>query len=200
MTVSPVQAQFIAPLCGVFKRPPGANETAYFKLLKDKLGRFDPEDLKAAADKLAETADSQTWPLLGSCIRACEEARAKRQAEETGKTNIPVATEAGRMPEAAALRVLAANAPDVAQSACDGDWIVCLLEFVQEHKRVPAGREIDDCRAQKSRTDSKIEDHCAHAGSGSLDAILSRMIDGIHAKRERIKTEMKELLSQPTDH
>ncbi|WP_298958401.1 hypothetical protein [uncultured Roseibium sp.] len=200
MTISPVKSQFIKPLLAVFRNTPGADDNGYFKLLAEKLARYDPVDLAAASDKLATTATKQTWPLLKDCIAACEEARAKRLAEETGKTNIPVPTEAGRMPEAAALRVLAANAPEVALSACDGDWIVCLLEFVQEHKRVPAGREIDDCRAQKSRTDTNIEDHCARAGGGSVDALLSRMIDGIHAKRERIKAEMKALLSQPTDH
>lgn len=197
MTISPAQAHFIKPLLGVFKRTPGADENPYFRLLKDKLSSFEQEDLLAAADHLSTNAENQTWPLLRDCIRACEAARAKRLAAENPRPNIPVPADGPRLPEAAAMRILAADVPEVALRACDGDWIVCLLEFVQDKKRVPTGREIDDCKAQTSRTDAKIEEHCTLANGSALDQMISRMINGIHAKRERVKSAMKEMLRCP---
>lgn len=194
MTISPVQTHFIKPLLGVFKRPPGADETAYLKLLKEKLSRFDERDLAAAADHFAVNADTQTWPQLSACLRVCEEVRVKREASEKPNVPVPVEREAMRMPEDAAMRVLAAEGETLALKACDGDWIVSLVEFVQEHKRLPNEREAQQCRALASSVNVRIEDHIANTPD---DHFIGRLVDGVHAKRRRISGTMKEMLRQP---
>ncbi|MCK7615196.1 hypothetical protein [Roseibium sediminicola] len=194
MTISPVQTHFIKPLLGVFKRPPGADETAYLKLLKEKLSRFDERDLAAAADHFAVNADSQTWPQLSACLRVCEEVRVKREATEKPNVPLPLEREVMRMPEDAALRILAAEGEALALKACDGDWIVSLVEFVQEHKRLPDDREAGQCRAVASSVNVRIEEHVAHAPE---DHFVGRLIDGIHAKRKRVAAAMKDMLRQP---
>jgi hypothetical protein len=194
MTVSPVQAQFIKPLAGLFKRTPGADDTGYFRQLKDKLSHFEPEDLTAAADGIAVTAETQTWPTLSICIKACEVAKAKRLAADRQKTNVPVSLEEfAKMPEEAAMRVLTAEAADLAGRACDEGWIVNLVQFVQERKRTPAGREIDELKAEKHRVDMKIEVHVARvSGSGEApDKFLDLMISGIQNRRANVKAKMQ---------
>jgi len=194
MTISPVQAQFIKPLLGVFRRIPGSDENAYFRLLKDKLCRFAEQDLAAAAEHLAVTATVQTWPTLGDCIRACEAARAKREAADKPAVPMPVDREAARMPEEAALRILAAEGAALALAACDGDWIVSLVDFVQEHKRLPDERETGQCRALASSVNVRIEDHIALTPD---DHIIARLVNGVHAKRRRLAGAMKDKLRQP---
>lgn len=198
MTVSPVQAQFIQPLCGVFKRTPGTSETGYFKLLKDKLSRFTPEDLAAAAEGIAVSAETQTWPQLGACIRACETARAKRVSTERSAKPPTETGEDYWMPEDAALRVLAHEAAALSRQACDEDWIAALVEFVRTHKRSPAGREIDDVQAGHHRLNAKIDDHVHRAqqqDGHSAGTLVALMVDGIQTRRKRMAERMRALLN-----
>ncbi len=196
MSVSPVYTHFIKPLEGLFKRPPGSSEKEYLNLLKTKLSGFDPVDLREAADDIAMKAESQTWPLPGFCVKACEAAKAKRLAAEKPQTNIPVPGEPLRMPEDAALRIIAAEDAAMGLAACDGSWIVSLLEFVQENKRMPVGREVDDVRATASRVSVRIEEQIAHAGNGT-NTFIDTMLSGVMGKRKRIAEAMKAMLRDP---
>ncbi len=196
MTVSPVKSQFIRPLLGVFRKTPGTDENGYFQLLNDKLSRFSPEDLAAAAEQIALEAEKQTWPMLKDCITACETAKARRlAAEKTQERPAQTNPDAG-MPEEAAMRILAAEAPSLAAEACDGDWIVNLVRFVQAQKRIPDGREISDLRSEKTRIDARIEEQVACAqGRGDLSGhFVNLMIDGIHKRRASTAARMNELL------
>lgn len=195
MSVSPVHTHFIKPLLGLFKRPPGADGEGYFKLLKERLARFEPVDLEAASAAIADSAETQTWPALSVCIRFCEEAKARREAE--GKTPLRGrydGDESGKMPEDAAMRILAADAESLALAACDGDWIAGLIDFVREHRKIPQGREVDDIRASAAGLAARIE---AHVHANPSDRIVGLLVGGVQARRARLAEQMKQHLRAP---
>ncbi|CTQ55356.1 hypothetical protein LP7551_03897 [Roseibium album] len=196
MPVSPVKTHFIDILMAVFRRTPGTDEEGYFKLLSKELARFDPVDLRAAANQIALDADSQTWPPVKHCIRACEVAKAKRLAKDHPKTNTSVSHDEPTLPQSAAMRMLAVHAGELALEACDNDWIVHLLEFVQKNKRIPDESEIVDLKAERDRTLLKVEDQIAlYRGKDSLAThFVNVLVEGIQDHRVSVTKRMREKL------
>jgi hypothetical protein len=191
MPMSPVKTHFISILMAVFRRTPGTDEEGYFKLLSKELVRFDPVDLRAAANQIALDADSQTWPPLKHCIRACEAAKAKRLAKDHPKTNKFVSRDEPTLPQSAAMRMLAAHADELALEACDNDWIVHLLEFVQKRKGIPDESEIVDLKAEKDRTDVNTAE-CQR--TGHADRFYKYRVDAILEHRVSVTKRMREQL------
>ncbi|CTQ56333.1 hypothetical protein LP7551_04893 [Roseibium album] len=193
MTASHVKGLFIKPLMAVFYWPPGSDEDGYYKTLTEMLADFDPDDLAEAAKQIKFDADCRNWPLPKTCFRACEVAKAKRLAKERPKTNTSVSGDETTMPRDAAMRILAAQADEMAHEASDNDWIVHLVEFVQKHKRIPTECKIVDFKAERDRIDVNIA--ACQANGGHANDILNTWINGTLEHRALMAEQMKELLA-----
>lgn len=129
----PIALHFLGTLGGTFKKVPGSNEEAYFTSLREKLGVYSPEVLKAGAGALVLAAKSTVWPFVGECVKACTEAQKNLEGVPE-----PVLQVGGYpWPEHVAIKIMVGADADIAVSACLSGWQADLVDFVRREKRMP---------------------------------------------------------------
>ncbi|MFS8180883.1 hypothetical protein ACMG4P_04895 [Pseudovibrio denitrificans] len=197
----PVLQHFANELRGTFSRTTGSSDKAYFADLCKNLEGFDPDILKEAASRLMRRAKTQTWPLPGVCLEACEVVARERSAAQKREKR----AHDGRwgLPEDAALRILVSSDATLALNAVVGEWHGDLVDFIKRNHRMPTGAEVErvvvDCEARK-RKQAREEEAELRAvfgknwGGRELPACNPRKImwNAFKARRDRFAEKISE--------
>ncbi|QUS57340.1 hypothetical protein [Pseudovibrio brasiliensis] len=197
----PVLQHFANELRGTFSRTTGSSDKAYFADLCKNLEGFDPEILSEAAWRLMRRAKTQTWPLPGVCLDACEAVARERSVVKKRERH----SSEGRwgLPEEAALRILVRSDASLALKAVEGEWHGGLVDFIKRHHRMPTEAEIErvvvDCEARK-RNQAREEEAELRAvfgknwGGKELPARNPRKImwNAFKARRDRYAEKISE--------
>jgi hypothetical protein len=121
-------------------------ESAWLKSMNMVLGGYSDEVIASAAERILMTRnpkrDGRFFPSPQECTEACDKAAAYRQKAET-----PLLTKPPELTyeERTALARDLMKAPIGRQAVRDG-WGEAMFHFIVEHRRAPAGQEVDECR------------------------------------------------------
>lgn len=183
-----VKAHFINRLTGMFKRVPGSDEKQYFRSIRHSLERFPADVLNEAAQMVMENSTTQTWPLLGVCVQACQKVQAERAAAERKdrhETKPAIQRFDFWMPEDVAIGCALKEDPDLMRRAAQGDWHVPVIDYRREHRHLPDDRTCRDIAAKCAEFDER-------RGEMILEAEATL--------RSELGTKAKHLTELPANH
>ncbi len=187
-TQTNVKTHFINRLKGVFKRAPGSDEHQYLRTIKSALEKYPPDILHEAAQRIVESATTQTYPLPAVCIQTVQTIQAERRALEREKETS--AKPASRtydhwLPDNVAIEIAITQNRDLIRRAMRDDWHVPLIDYVREHRELP-----DD------RTCRHLEITCAEFNERAGKMVA----DAEAALRESLGTKAEHLTQLPDKH
>lgn len=144
--------QFIAALDLLFPAPQfggdRARQMAWAKTYSVALCNTDDELLAAARDRFIRTRDPREpkqafFPSIAECLEVIREVGEERERRAT-----PLLEKPAEMPYDARIALARdlMQSPGGRQAVRDG-WGEAMFHFAVEHQRVPAGREVDECKA-----------------------------------------------------
>lgn len=123
--------------------------------LVQALSPFSAYQLEQAALYLRDHRTQRTFPTIAECRHTCE--RFLEQRPDNVTTYEPefvtVARDDQTRRDAAALCRC-----ELGETADREGWLVALIDFCREHKRLPHGREIDRCIALARRSENGLYD------------------------------------------
>lgn len=166
-TPQQVQERFIQPLEAVLGEPrwKGADPEAVYAALVEDLGKFSPDALDDAMRNLRR--DKKMFPAISECVQACWTAKGPAPTARPAAT---VARDLSWENYVRAVRLVRSDRT-MAISADKGEWLCGLVEFAQDHDRLPKGREIGDLQARGQRA----SDACEIPGDPALTASLRKL-------------------------
>lgn len=153
-----VQSDFIEPMLRAFNAPPGSDTGGFFTDLSEDLKQFSGPVLQDAVKYIRRHRKFHTFPTIGECYAACQEVS---EAPLTPVTKAVLPWEKQPVDAAAALRLRRQACHicrcDLGRVADVEGWLPSMIEFVEQHARLPQGREIDPLRATAARHERNIE-------------------------------------------
>lgn len=125
-----------------------ATQEAWMESMVRELSGYPAEVLRNAARHMVRTRkDSyRTFPTLSECIAACDDS-----AEWLRRKEAPLLDQTDTAPSLDWTAERLKLATDLVRSAMGkealkGDWHVALWNFCRQHKRLPVGHEIEQCK------------------------------------------------------
>ena len=128
---------FLVRLQTMYGEPDSDDTAAFMREYVRLLKGFSARTLEAAGDLVLRRNRFKTWPTIGECIKACED------ANEEAAAKVPPSF-GTKQPEWSDERVRAANAMivcDLGRRAGDEGWILALWDFCREQQRLPRPHE-----------------------------------------------------------
>ena len=168
-TADQIHEKFIKPLEAVLGEPKraGADPEAIYAALIDDLAQFTPIALEEAMKELRR--DRRSFPTISECVQACWKVRVVLEPGQQPKRVSSKETEAWNTRLAAIRRVRSDS--EMARAADANGWLVGLIEFAEEHERLPHPRERVRLEDRSQVADAK----CYIEGNADLTASLSAL-------------------------
>jgi len=177
-TADQIHEKFIKPLEAVLGEPKraGADPEAIYAALIDDLAQFTPIALEEAMKELRR--DRRSFPTISECVQACWKVRVVLEPGQQPKRVSSKETEIWNA-RLAAIRRVRSDA-QMARAADDQGWLVGLVEFAEEHERLPKPGEVARLRDQARIADEKCYVEGAPGLTESLSTLRKAMKDRAH--------------------
>lgn len=154
-TVQEIITLFFDPTRKRFPVPAPFDVEQLTRDITQALSPFSAYQLDQAALYLRDNRTQKTFPTVADCRHTCERFLERRPDSVTTYEPefVTVARDDLSRREAAAL----CRCP-LGETADKEGWLVALVDFCRQHKRLPQGREIDRCIALARRSENALYD------------------------------------------
>jgi hypothetical protein len=163
----------------IYGTPDAPNPDAWFAEAAKLLGGYTSTEMDAAVEIILKTRRQRSWPTIGDCVAACQEAR-----EEAAPKWTPIPE---RFPEWSKERIEKADRLIVSalgQKAADEGWILGLHDFCRNKERLPRQDEVPKIKASSHEFD-EYYGIVARGDGGVLSAPLRRLGDSLLERRNK---------------
>ena len=170
---------FIEPMLQVFEKPPGSDESAFFRALAGDLSGFSDSALTAGVKTLRETRKYRSFPTVAECLEAVRTSVSRSQPD-----HVPVDSQNSRNTDEwdTKLEAFRLCRSQMGHRAKAEDWLVACYDFCVSNGRLPESRnEIEFCQWQADESRRGIESNRGTPLYASLKILRSNM----RARREK---------------
>lgn len=186
-------ANFIEALMAHYpvKHDTEEREDAWIRSMVGELRGYTADVLTDVANQIIRTRKYRNFPLLSEILDACDKVKEQREVLARSQTLPTMRLSAGEDDWTTERCKLAYDLIrcDLGRQASRGGWVVALWHFCRRQQRLPAGREIDQCKRDSAGIE-EIYAKCAAGQAGPCSKALANWAADILAKRKKLAEEV----------